>query len=290
MIRYHITIRQLVSKINKHKPSWWSRARRNATILRDNNAYVEPPSPIWGEIKTIYITLQKDKCAFCERKLTKRRKDYHVEHFRPKCGVKVWPDPIAQNDYKYDFPTGNEFNEGYYLVAYHPLNYSVTCEHCNVGLKSSYFPIEGLRKQNGNISCLMDEWPLLIYPIGNIDDDPEMLIEFEGVIPKPINTDKDTYNYHRAQVTIDFFQIQEREELRRERAEVIEKLWFVLQNENNPNIINRRQARHIIKRLTSTASQHTNCARCYVRLYRNDPNSAKKIARLATLFLAKIIR
>jgi len=34
---------------------------------------------------------------------------------------------------------------GYYLLPYHPFNYTVACKPCNTYFKNSYFPIRGAR-------------------------------------------------------------------------------------------------------------------------------------------------
>lgn len=135
---------------------------------------------------------------------------------------------------------------------------------------------------------LRPERPLLIYSIGQIDTDPEDLLGFQGVFPVPKNADPNTHEHQRARVTIDFFDLQEREELRRERAEVILTLYLALGLENAPNVRRRRLARTAIQQNTAGGFQHTNCARCFVALYRQDPRRAGTLATLATRLLRKL--
>lgn len=225
------------------------------------------------------MRLQRNKCAFCERKLTVRTKDHDVEHFRPKRAVVAWPFLASDS----------AFPEGYYLLAYHPLNYATVCEHCNRGLKRSYFPVAAARisGQDDPVS-LWPECPLLIYPLGQIDTDPEELLGFQGIVPIPKHTDLSSYEYQRAKITIEFFDLQKREELRRERAEVIQQLYLALLHENTPTT--KRFARSVIRQKTSGGFQHTNCARCFVALYRQNPEQAKHLANSATHFLSALIK
>lgn len=280
MIRYDITEADLLSLIDRHKPGWRTRAATTTALFRQAQTYHEPPSPFWGEIKAVYMRLQENKCAFCERKLTVRAEDHDVEHFRPKRGVEPWP-PL---------PADPPFPEGYYLLAYHPLNYATACEHCNRGLKRSYFPIVGSRLPGqDNPTNLSPERPLLIYPIGQIDTNPEELLGFKGIAPGPRNADPDSYENHRAQVTIDFFDLQYREELLRERAELIQSLYLALTHEDSLKRGLQSIARSIIRERTASGWQHANCARCFVALYRQDPAQAKRFVEEATDYLDSLL-
>ena len=294
MIRYDITESDLLARIDRQRSGWRTRAEAATACFRRAGMYGEPgdtawnshlygvlPQPFWGQIKAVYMRLQKNKCAFCERKLTVRVKDHDVEHFRPKRAVKAWP-PLS---------TDPAFPEGYYLLAYHPLNYATTCEHCNRGLKRSYFPIAAARLSGqDDPASLQPERPLLIYPIGQKDTDPEELLGFQGIVPVPKYTDPTTHENHRARVTINFFDLQEREELRRERAEVIQTIYLALGLENAPETRRRRLARITIRQYTASGLQHTNCARCFVALYRRNPAQAERFATLAIHLLSKLVR
>ena len=300
MIRYDITEVDLLILIDRQKPGWRTRAASATALYRRAGRYGEPddkywdirrygvpPKPFWGEIKRVYMRLQKNKCAFCERKLTVRPQDHDVEHFRPKRLVMVWPPPGTS---PYIFPTGGGLPEGYYLLAYHPLNYATACEHCNRGLKRSYFPIAATRLSGKDDPIhLRPERPLLIYPIGNIDTDPEALLGFKGIAPGPVNADPDSYENHRAQVTIDFFDLQYREELLRERADLVQSLYLALTYENSSRKELQNIARRTIRERTASGWQHANCARCFVALHRRDPAQAKRFVEGATDYLDSLL-
>ena len=285
MIRYDITETELRARIDRQKADWQTRAASATALYRRTGKYGEPddknwdakthgvpPSPFWGQIKAVYMKLQKNKCAFCERELTTRPKDHDIEHFRPKRAVVSWPS----------LPMDPAFPEGYYLLAYHPLNYATACEHCNRGLKQSYFPIEDVRLSGQDDPVrLRPERPLLIYPIGDIDTDPEDLLGFQGVVPVPKHADPKSREYRRAQVTIEFFGLSEREELRRGRAKVIRTLYLAFMTENSPQREEREGAQSAIAQCVSDGSEHANCSRCFVALYRQDPAEAEQFGRLA---------
>jgi len=292
MIRYDITEKELRARIDRQKPDWQTRAAAATALYRRAGKYGEPddknwdtqthgvpPNPFWSQIKAVYMRLQKNKCAFCERELTTRPKDHDVEHFRPKRAVVPWP-PL---------PTDPAFPEGYYLLAYHPLNYATACEHCNRSLKQSYFPIEDARLSGqGDPVQLRPELPLLIYPIGDSDTDPEDLLGFQGVVPIPKNADPNTREYRRAQVTIDFFELEKRDELRRGRAKVLRTLYLAFMiTETSPQREEREGAQSAIAQCVSDGSEHANCARSFVDLYRQNPAEAKQFGRLAIASLHK---
>lgn len=122
MIRYDIAPDELLRRIEEHVPGWLKRAATRTERFRKAGRYDEK-SGIWSEIKDVYRDLQGDKCAFCERQLAGKPYgsiEHDVEHYRPKSSVRVWPPVEAP---AYDFPTGHASEAGYYLLAYHPLNY-----------------------------------------------------------------------------------------------------------------------------------------------------------------------
>ena len=280
MIRYDISRITLNQRIDACRTGWRTNAATVTAQFRRARRYSTPPPDFWGQIKSVYINLQHHKCAFCERHL-EWDGEFQVEHFRPKSLVKPWPPPGRP---AYLFPTGGALPGGYYLLTYHPLNYTAACGNCNVSLKRVYFPVEGTRLQTvANPARMASERPLLIYPISNIDTDPENLIGFEGVTPKPIYTDPTTYDYHRAQVTIDFFDLDRREPIRKERAHIIRVLFPALKWEHTAET--QPYAQRIITEWTGPASPHCNCARSFVRLYRKDPAHAETLYDAAAQWL-----
>ena len=104
--------------------------------------------------------------------------------FGPKKKVARWPVPasLARQGVVVQQPArGHE--PGYTFLAYHPLNYAAACKTCNSILKKNYFPIAGTRDTSNSRepAAIAGERPYLLYPIGNLDADPEDLIEFAGL-------------------------------------------------------------------------------------------------------------
>src|SRR5437016_4893660 len=140
----------------------------------------------------------------------------------------------------------------------------MACKPCNSALKRDYFPIAGVRDSNGaDPSAFTAERAYLIYPIGKIDDDPEDLIEFYALSPRPKVTKG--LGHQRALVTIDFFRLdrgKNRKTLMRGRAELVEKLVFALRLKANAgSAAERRQYQQAITRSITPSSEHTNCLR-----------------------------
>src|SRR5262249_1945903 len=138
----------------------------------------------WSDIKPAYIDLQFSKCGFCEKPL-EGKIEQDVEHFRPKGAVVAWPVPkaLAAEIEAAGFPVTQPKagTKGYKSLAYPPLNYVTACKTCNSIRKKNYFPIAGRRRLGGrDPAALGDEQPYLMYPLSDIDVDPEDLIEFSA--------------------------------------------------------------------------------------------------------------
>jgi hypothetical protein len=76
----------LRARVEAHNPGWSARARKRTDALCKQKRYGEPTA-IWNEIKPVFMALQHDKCAFCERKLEGGELgtiEHDIEHFRPK--------------------------------------------------------------------------------------------------------------------------------------------------------------------------------------------------------------
>jgi uncharacterized protein (TIGR02646 family) len=78
-------------------------------------------------VKRALIDAQHDKCCFCESKVTHVASG-HIEHFRPKGGVRQHPDDELQ------IP-------GYFWLAYEWSNLLFCCELCNSRFKGNLFPL-----------------------------------------------------------------------------------------------------------------------------------------------------
>ena len=116
-------------------------------------------------------------------------------------------------------------------MAYHHLNYLTACKNCNSIRKKNYFRIAGKRKRGGRDPADMaSEMPYLIYPLSDIDEDPELLIEFVGVYPRP-RRGLNGFGQLRARVTIEVFGLDdedERKDLLIDRIETLETVYLAL--------------------------------------------------------------
>jgi hypothetical protein len=124
--------------------------------------------------------------------------------------------------------------------------------------------------------------PFLPYPLGDLDEDPEKILTFDGV--SPVSRLKRGPRRRRAVVTIDFFELDEREELRRGRATVIDHVYVILELMQAGDLRLRKHARRSLARLVSPDAAHTNCARAFRSLYRRDRQRADEIYRAALAY------
>lgn len=214
--------------------------------------------------------MQHNKCAFCETCLHNRktrRADGTVDHFRPK---------RAGNGFNAAIPTGGDHN-GYHLLAYHPGNYLLACHVCNEDFKSGYFPIANVRVTTGDAPAdYAAEEPYLLYPLGTTDVNPEDVLHFNGVVADPVDSEtSNTRSYWRARIIIELFDLNNRLDLRRERAKVIERVFLALTAPPDPI------AARILENATADEADHANCARSFVRLFRTDEPKARALAKAA---------
>jgi len=288
MLHIPISEETLLDQIEAHRPGWLNRAaerRQNARALGHHDA---EKTPIWSEIKPVFLRLQHDKCAFCERKLesaTYGLVEHDVEHYRPKSEVKGWPTPEirARRQIAYKFATGGDSTRGYPVLAHAPLNYVTSCKTCNTALKSSFFPVAGPRSKSTSedVRKYAGEAPLLVYPLGDVDERPEDLISFVGQIPVPRY--KTGHRRRRAVVTIDFFELDTREHLLFGRAEKITNIYTLrallrLRPEE-------ASTHKVLAYALSPASAHTICGRTFDALCTSDPATAKRFYEQAVRYL-----
>lgn len=304
MIRYATTLKDLEKAVDAlpppvgidpkgKRPSWRMRAKQRTDGFVALGRYEKESSTIWGQVRPVFDVLQHKKCAFCERALESNR-EVAIEHFRPKGGLKAWKPPKDFESEGIGFATITKPDPGYFKLVYHLFNYSVACARCNGDLKSNMFPIAGgtYDVKGGDPVKLKKEKPYLIFPIGTWDDDPEDLIDFEGLFPMPKKR-KGTAAYQRARVTIAFFKLDDfnyRREIFRGRAEAIEKIGLAkeLLATTTISAATRKQCLAIISYQTSPKAQYTACARAFNALWENDEDNARKILKSATEFLAGI--
>ena len=113
MIGYRVGRRTLKRLIRQHDPDWLRKAENG-------------DRPHWGDIKGVFVRLQHYKCGYCERPMPRPqrpagddttgatwggRREYDVEHFRPKGRVERWP--TAASSHRYPFETGEAMDGGY---------------------------------------------------------------------------------------------------------------------------------------------------------------------------------
>ena len=285
MIRHAVTSADLYRRIAEADNAWVQRAARGRKRLRN-----EPGARItniWSRIKSVYMVLQGSKCAFCEKGIEDQAIEQDVEHFRPKKEVKRWPIPrwlereLEQEDLQVQQPaTGSE--RGYRLLAYHPWNYVASCKSCNSVFKRRYFPVAGTRHPDARKPTTLHERerPYLIFPLGDLDDDPESLIKFHGLSPQP---GRDGFDRLRALVTIELFSLDDhrkRKGLLLARARAIERLYFAL---DNPSPV----AAAVVTRLTRSPKEpHASCLRSFERLWRSRQEAARALYELIRKLLS----
>ncbi|MEX0714257.1 MAG: hypothetical protein WD278_18120 [Pirellulales bacterium] len=273
MIRYAIALDELKERIAQLKPTWFERAKDVLEGLPD-----EPSSSdftgLWSEIKDLYTELQHSKCAFCEKPL-EGRIEQDVEHFRPKSNVAHWdpPEDLVEAGITVEQPADGSKEPGYRFLAYHPFNYATACKNCNSVFKGNLFPIAKARKgQAKRPPALSTERPYLLYPIGDLDDDPEDLITFVGPVPQAAKASG--HDRFRGQVTIAIFKLDDPVERRvfyEGRARAIQLLFLNLEAiRSNPDPLIVGAAQSNVGRMLSESEPYTSCLRCFHKLYQDD--------------------
>lgn len=291
MIRLPITDADLLNRIDGENATWRARAQARTAEFVANGAYQDRGN-FWSDIKLVFMRLQNFKCVFCERPLAREAVgviEHDVEHFRPKGRVTAWPKARGPT---YGFSTGGPAPNGYFWLAYDPLNYATACKPCNSTLKSDAFPIAGSAR--GAVGAtpaqlLATEKPFLIYPIGSSDDDPEDLITFEGISAKP--KVRSGHRKRRAEVTIDFFRLNTREELWHERFHVIRAMFdaYDITQTSAFSVDRQGEASDTLKSMTHARSPHASCARRFLELLNTDRTAAWNIYTSAKAYLSQPI-
>lgn len=285
MIRYPAaTLAAIEAEVDKIAPTWRARAKVRTDAAVAAGQFVETSS-IWSEVKPVFMRFQHNKCVFCERPLAGELVgliEQDVEHFRPKSSVRAWP-PAPPAHPGYAFATGGAYPGGYYWLAYTLDNYAASCKPCNSTLKSDCFPIAGpVRGVAVDMPLALNrsEFPHLIYPLGTNDDDPEDIITFDGIAAVPKHAAGP--NHERAMVTIDFFRLNDREELWIERFRVIREIWTHWDRmETHADPSERAAAQATLVELTREDAPHASCARSFMKMIQNAPLEAFEMFKLA---------
>lgn len=294
MISYRVSKIRLEEMIALRKPGWLDCAAERTRTFEELGKYQESSS-IWSEVKPVFMELQHDKCAYCERQLESEeygRVEHDLEHFRPKKKAKPWKTTakLQQAGVHLTPPLHGGADPGYHLLAYNPMNYCTSCKSCNSRLKSDNFPIEGVREPAGDDPvALAAELPLLLNPVGDFDDDAETLIRFVGV--SPMAAAADGYARRRGLVSIAFFRLDDsrRKSLFRERARVIISLFSFLELAQNADSQAFREVYEgLVNTATTASSAHANCARSFCDLYKQDRDEAEEVFSLCADYLQSI--
>jgi hypothetical protein len=275
MIRYAFEVATLRDRIRQLSSTWLERAAERTRTFRDLGHYAEQ-GPIWSDVKRAYMEIQGHKCMYCERSRPDLI-DVDVEHFRPKGNIGQWPVPPALASEGVVCTPVPAPSRGYHLLPYHLLNYGAACKQCNTPFKSDHFPIAGAYQCDGDDPASMaGEQPFLIYPLGDLDADPETLIGFCGF--SPVALPPFGHERRRALVTIAFFALgdpERRKDLFLERAVILMALYPQLVESRSGTGTEREAAADAVRALTASDRPHTNCARSFRRLFDASPDEAK---------------
>jgi hypothetical protein len=277
VIRVPLSYDDLWQEIDGRRPSWRAKAGRLALANETAQRHVGEEN-IWSEIKPIFVRRQRAKCAYCERRLGSAAIEWDVEHFRPKGGVDAWASPTGVIR-----RSGKADSAGYYLLAFDPRNYLVACSACNTSHKRNFFPVRRRRTLSSRDPvALRNEDAYLLNPLDQDDEDPEELIHFYGVTPRPASRQRGLRA--RATVTIEVLGLM-REDLESDRAEVIMHLWnAILLRDTHASAGDpiREQAERSLRALSGEGSPHANCARSFLRLCETNRGEAAKFGDAAT--------
>ena len=296
MIKYHATSAAIDRLVRSRQPNWHAKAARRLLEHRKMRRYINPKEVLsngkkakvfYGEVKSVFVTVQYGKCAYCESKPESSVIQWDVEHFRPKSNVTEWelPGPgspdLARRHFRrkpgaarfeYRIPTGPAMSEGYYLLSYDLGNYAAACKTCNTIYKRNYFPVANDRlAHERSIAAHLKEGAYLIYPLGDRAEDPEQYITFEDVQAAAKNGSP------RGQLIIDFFDLN-REGIQRSRAE-----WLVhtCAPAFEGFVEGRPKAIKTMQWLLSSEAPFTNCTRRFVELCKSDPaEAARRYAKM----------
>jgi hypothetical protein len=291
MIRYEVSSSRLRELIEAEKPGWLDRARQRTESFVQAGKYDETSS-IWSEVKAVYMRLQHNKCAYCERRLASEEFggaiEHDLEHYRPKNTVVAWPTEAiaAERDIRFHFATGDGLDNGYFWLAYEPLNYCTSCKKCNTPLKLNYFPVAAQRGADAVVPEALNEVerPFLVFPLGDLDEAPENIITFDGILAIPRK--RNGPRWRRAKVTIAFFELNNREELQRERAEclvALDNALAILESDLPDD--RKQQAQRDIERMQSSRSPHASCVRAACEAYVADRSRMIELFQAARDYL-----
>ncbi len=294
MIRIRVQETELRQEITDLVPDWLVRTEARTRTLLAEGAYREEFEPdedriSWSEIKPVYRRLQGDKCIYCEKPLEAPEHDYDpigaveqdIEHYRPKAKTIRWRRRSKYPDQTVTFPTTTGRTEGYFWLAFEPMNYCASCKVCNSTLKGNRFPILGTPGDPLDDPAVLQaaERPLLFYPLSDIDEEPADHLTFTGylVAPRPGIADD-----RRAKANIAFFLLNQRPLLQKGRASEILLAWTLLEEEQDGDATATARLDRMIE---DDQRPYAACSRAFVALARANPATARLLFEDARLLL-----
>ena len=290
MIRYPLTQTALVDLVNQACPSWWQRSYADTQVAIKSRQH-NTARQYWGDVKSVFIRLQGSKCAYCEKPMAQgsfNNIDYDVEHYRPKSSCKIWPTDAAKKRLGIDYVVNSGRSRGYPELAFHLFNYAVACKVCNSPYKSDCFPILGAPNEHDYDAGVLNasERPVIPMPIGDWGEDPSSFLDFEGFIA--VAKDQTPAVKRRAQILIDFFELNSRRDILVGRATAIALAYKHLREEVNLDLaISEAQAQEWVSGVQLDTAPFAAAVRAFVRKYEQDKTAAKKIAQLAVQFAVR---
>ena len=293
MIHYKIDQAKLVSEIDKESPNgiWWKKAKREFDRSIAAGAH-DPNKEYWGEVKGAFMRLQNYKCVYCETPLAQGEKakiDYDVEHHRPKSRVKPWPNSKTRKQLGITYSVSSGRGQGYPELAHHPYNYSVACKVCNSPYKSDYFPILGVPSAAGVFDLTLlnrGERTAIPLPLGDWGEDPSGFLTFHGFVAIPAGADQ--ISKRRAEIVIDFFELNRRPDLLLGRAAAIAQIYSYLREVQLPNLaIDSVEATRWVDNAISDSAPYSAASRAFYDLFKNSPGKAKEIAKISARYIER---
>jgi uncharacterized protein (TIGR02646 family) len=196
-------------------------------------------------VKDLLIRIHHWKCCYCEKRFWSRAY-LHVEHFRPKSGVR---QTRAQK---------NDELPGYYWLAYRWENLLLSCHDCNSRYKGTLFPLANPTKRaRSHNDSIVIEQPLFVDPASQ---NPRLHIRFDGA--EPIGITK------RGRATIEGIGL-DRPELRENRLILLELIdtyhaILSLPPEHPDNAYLQAKARKFIRAAIRPDAKFSSMAKDYV--------------------------
>ena len=66
MVRYDVSMPSLEAAVDATSPKWRANAAKRTAKFVTAKAYAEK-SPMWSQVKPVFMAAQSNKCLFCER-------------------------------------------------------------------------------------------------------------------------------------------------------------------------------------------------------------------------------